>query len=314
MTTAASSSASPGSATEELARAARRFGVAVDRAGTAVERFEREPRRLPPGQPRGRRVSSCTAALHLASSPPASVPGDEVITTPFTFVATVNAIEYVGATPRFVDIDPETLLIDHARVAAADRPAHASRRAGLLRWPAPRLDGLYIELADEHDLWIIEDAAHAVGAIDRPGTGGGRPPPSLLTCFSFYPNKNLASAEGGAIALADDAASPTGCGRCGFTASTPTRGTATGSTSSAEPRRRGGLQVQLDRPPGHPCVGPTREAGRVLGHARAPGSTLRRAARGRSWRPPGRSGAVGTTDAARASSIPGRGGGAGAVA
>lgn len=148
-------------------------------------------------------VNSCTAALELALAVCGVGPGDEVITTPFTFIATVNAIERSGATPVFVDIDKETLNITPDSVS---RAITASTKAVM----PVHFGGLpadvagFAELARSRNLWVIEDAAHAVGAVAHDRRVGGTSDPKLLTCFSFYPNKNLASAEGGAVALADE--------------------------------------------------------------------------------------------------------------
>jgi len=147
-------------------------------------------------------VSSCTAGLHLALVALDVGPGDEVVTTPFTFVATVNAILHSGATPVFVDIERDTLSLAAERVAEAITartkvimPVHFGGRP--LNLPA------YRHLADERGVWIVEDAAHAIGAVaagERVGASGHA---RSLSVFSFYPNKNLASAEGGAISVPD---------------------------------------------------------------------------------------------------------------
>src|SRR5207237_52133 len=129
--------------------------------------------------------------------------GAEVITTPMTFVATVNAIEYVGARPRFVDIDPQTLLLE----PAAAEEALTSRTKAIM--PVSfggrplDVDG-YLDLAERRNMWIIEDAAHAIGAVAAGRHVGADRHPRYLTCFSFYPNKNLASAEGGAITTSEE--------------------------------------------------------------------------------------------------------------
>lgn len=148
-------------------------------------------------------VASCTAGLHLALLALDIGPGDEVITTPFTFVATLNAIEHVGATPILVDISRTTLNLEPAAVEAAvtDRtkavlPVHFGGRP--LDVPG------FQRLADERGLWIVEDAAHAVGAVAAGRRVGGSRHARTLSVFSFYPNKNLSTAEGGAVALADE--------------------------------------------------------------------------------------------------------------
>ncbi len=147
-------------------------------------------------------VSSCTTALELSLLAAGVGPGDEVITTPLTFVATVNAIECVGASPVLVDIDPATLLLtpEAVRAAVTDR----TRAVIPVSFAGRPLDlAGFTALAEQHDVWIIEDAAHSVGAVAGGQPVGATRHPRLLTCFSFYPNKNLASAEGGAVTTAD---------------------------------------------------------------------------------------------------------------
>ena len=140
-------------------------------------------------------VNSCTAGLHLALAGLGIGPGDEVITTPLTFCATVNVILQVGAVPILADIGPD-LNIDPRSVARlltprtrAIIPVHV---AGL---PCD-MDAIW-ELARKHNLKVIEDAAHAVGASyhgTRIGGGG-----SDAVAFSFYATKNLSTGEGGAV-------------------------------------------------------------------------------------------------------------------
>ena len=147
-------------------------------------------------------VSSCTAALELALLGLGIGPGDEVITTPLTFVATVNAIQAVGATPVLADIDPETLLIETAAVEAAI--TERTRAILPVSFGGRPLDiERLLDLARARDLFVVEDAAHSVGAVADGMPVGASRDPRLITCFSFYPNKNLASAEGGAISLVD---------------------------------------------------------------------------------------------------------------
>jgi perosamine synthetase len=143
-------------------------------------------------------VSSGTAALHLALLAHGVGPGDEVITTPFSFAATANVILLVGATPVFVDIDPETYTIDPALVEAAITPrTRAILPVHLYGHPCDmkRLEAL----ATAHQLFLIEDACQAHAArID------GRPVGSLGTgCFSFYPTKNMTTGEGGMVTTND---------------------------------------------------------------------------------------------------------------
>lgn len=146
-------------------------------------------------------TSSGTAALHLALLAAGVGPGDEVITTPFTFVATVAAIQYAGATPVLADIDPQTFNLDPAAAAAAITPrTRAIVPVHLYGQPAD-MDPI-CALARRHGLVVIEDAAQAHAAEYR-----GRRAGSLgdLACFSFYPAKNLgACGEGGIVVTGDD--------------------------------------------------------------------------------------------------------------
>lgn len=149
-------------------------------------------------------VSSCTAALELALRAAGIGPGDEVITTPMTFVATVNAIDEVGATPALVDIDPQTLLLTPGAVEGALGPR--TRAILPVSFGGRPLDIKgFLDLAEARDLWVIEDAAHSIGGIAGGLPIGATRHDRLMTCFSFYPNKNLASAEGGAITTRSDA-------------------------------------------------------------------------------------------------------------
>jgi dTDP-4-amino-4,6-dideoxygalactose transaminase len=146
-------------------------------------------------------VNSGTSALHLAMLAAGIGPGDEVITVPLTFVATVAAISYTGATPVLVDVDPDTLTLD---VEAAARAVTARSRAiipvHLYGQPAA-MDDL-LELAHRHDLVVIEDAAQAAGGRFRERALGSI---GQLGCFSFYPTKNLgAMGEGGAVVTDDE--------------------------------------------------------------------------------------------------------------
>jgi dTDP-4-amino-4,6-dideoxygalactose transaminase len=145
-------------------------------------------------------LNSGTDALHLALRALDIGPGDEVITTPFTFVATTEAIGIVGATPVFVDIDPVTYNIDPALVEAAITPrTRAILPIHLYGAPAP-MDAI-MEIARKHKLFVIEDCAQAIGAsIDGKfvGTFGD------FGAFSFFPTKNLgAYGDGGMLVTAD---------------------------------------------------------------------------------------------------------------
>ncbi len=150
-------------------------------------------------------VGSGTAALFLALKACGIGPGDEVITTPFTFIATAETIAQVGARPVFVDIDPVTYNLDPERIEAAITPrTRAILPVHLYGQPA-EMDTI-CAIAKAHGLWVIEDAAQAHGARykgKRVGSLGD------IACFSFYPSKNLgAYGDGGAVvtnnaALAD---------------------------------------------------------------------------------------------------------------
>ncbi len=145
-------------------------------------------------------VNSCTAALHVSMVASGIGPGDEVITTPLTFAATVNAIVHAGATPVLADIDYDTMNIDPAAVAAAVTPR---TRAILPVHFAGRpcdMDAL-LDLAARHDLMVIEDCAHAIETEyhgRKAGTLGD------FGCFSFYVTKNVITGEGGMIVARDD--------------------------------------------------------------------------------------------------------------
>ena len=145
-------------------------------------------------------VNTGTSALHLALLAAGVGPGDEVITVPFTFVATVSAVHYTGATPVFVDIDPKTFTMDVRAIEAVitDR-TKAILPVHLYGQPAD-MDPI-LDIAKRHGLIVIEDAAQAHGAEYK-----GRRVGSLgdMACFSFYPGKNLgACGEGGMVVTAN---------------------------------------------------------------------------------------------------------------
>ncbi len=141
-------------------------------------------------------LNSGTSALHLALLAAGIGPGDEVITVPFTFVASVAAILYTGARPVLVDIDSGSFTMDPSAIEAAVTPrTKAILPVHLYGQPAD-MDPL-MEIARRHGLVVIEDAAQAHGAKYK-----GRPAGSIghMACFSFYPGKNLgAYGEGGAV-------------------------------------------------------------------------------------------------------------------
>lgn len=163
--------------------------------GPEVAAFEREFAAYV-GAAHGIGVNSGTSALHLALLAAGVGPGDEVITTPFTFVATVAAIRYAGARPVFVDIDPGTFNIDAARI----EKAITSRTKAILPvhlYGQPADLTSILEIGARRKLLVIEDAAQAHGAEHRGRRVGGL---GDLGCFSFYPSKNLgAYGEGGMV-------------------------------------------------------------------------------------------------------------------
>jgi len=146
-------------------------------------------------------VSSGTAALHCIVAALDLEPETEVVTTPFSFVASTNVLLYEDLTPRFVDVDPSTYNLDAERVEQALSP----RTRAILAvdvfgrpadWPA------LADLADAHDLRLIDDACEALG-----GQVGGRPVGGWgdAAAFGFYPNKQITTGEGGCITTDDDA-------------------------------------------------------------------------------------------------------------
>jgi dTDP-4-amino-4,6-dideoxygalactose transaminase len=140
-------------------------------------------------------MTSCTAALHLSLLACGIGPGDEVITTPMTFIATANSVMHAGARPVFVDVEPETGNIN----ADFIEDAITSKTKAIL---PVHLYGQMCDMkrirkiADKHRLIVIEDAAHSIEAVRdgvRPGKLGD------AACFSFYATKNITSGEGGAV-------------------------------------------------------------------------------------------------------------------
>jgi dTDP-4-amino-4,6-dideoxygalactose transaminase len=162
--------------------------------GPKTRRFEREFAEYL-GAPEALALNSCTAALHTALVCLRVGPGDEVITTPLTFAATVNVIEHVGARPVLADVAPDTLNIDPRRIEAALTPrTKAILPVHYAGHPAD-LDAIRA-LASARSIPIVEDAAHALPAAWRGERIGGGPG---LVAFSFYATKNLTTAEGGML-------------------------------------------------------------------------------------------------------------------
>jgi perosamine synthetase len=152
------------------------------------------------GAPFACAVSSGTAGLHLALRAVGVGDGDEVVTSPFSFVASANAAIYERARPVFADIDPVTLNLDPAAAAAAvTERTRALLPVHIFGYPAdmPAFEGI----ADRHGLGIVEDACEALGAVYGDGTAvGGRGHPAV---FGFYANKQLTTGEGGMVTLGD---------------------------------------------------------------------------------------------------------------
>ncbi|MDD5199574.1 MAG: DegT/DnrJ/EryC1/StrS family aminotransferase [Terrimicrobiaceae bacterium] len=144
-------------------------------------------------------VNSATAGLHLSLLAAGIGPGDEVITTPLTFVATTNVIEHVGARPVFADVDSKTQNIDPERIAEAVTPRTRAIMPMHMAGRPCNMDAIG-EIARSHNLTVIEDAAHAVEAAWNGRKVGSI---SRFTVFSFYANKNLTTAEGGIVTTAD---------------------------------------------------------------------------------------------------------------
>jgi len=168
--------------------------------GPRVQRFEEGFRRIT-GAQHAVALSSCTAGLHLALLASGIGPGDEVITTPFTFCATVNVIIHAGATPILADIRDDDHNIDVEQVARKITQRTKALMPMHYGGQPCHMDEL-LALAREHKLRVIEDAAHALGAQDR-----GRPIGALsdAAVFSFYPIKPITTGQGGMLTTNDQA-------------------------------------------------------------------------------------------------------------
>uniref|UniRef100_A0A7V4DWU7 DegT/DnrJ/EryC1/StrS aminotransferase family protein n=1 Tax=Dictyoglomus thermophilum TaxID=14 RepID=A0A7V4DWU7_DICTH len=162
--------------------------------GPKVIKFEEEFCRYF-NSPSALALNSCTAALHTALVTLGIGPGDEVVTTPMTFCASVNVIEHVGAKPVLVDVESDTLNIDPNKIESAITnktkailPVHYSGHP-------VELDTIY-DIAEKYNLYVVEDAAHAIHAKYKGRFIGSSNNP---VCFSFYATKNLTTAEGGML-------------------------------------------------------------------------------------------------------------------
>ena len=167
--------------------------------GPQVASFERRFREHT-GAANAVAASSCTTALHLAVAGLELEPGDEVVVPAFTWISTANVVEYMGATPIFCDVRPDTYNIDEARIEGLITP----RTVGVM---PVHLFGLCAEMgpigeiADRHGLWVVEDAACALGAWQGDRHAGTM---SDAGCFSFHPRKSITTGEGGMLVTQRD--------------------------------------------------------------------------------------------------------------
>jgi dTDP-4-amino-4,6-dideoxygalactose transaminase len=162
--------------------------------GPRVAQFEKEFAAYK-GQPFAAALNSCTAALHLSVLAAGIGPGDEVITTPLSFCATVNAIVHAGATPVLADVDPVTMNIDPVAVKARITPRTRAILPVHFAGRPCHMDSL-TEIAERHELKIIEDCAHAIETEYHGRTAGSF---GDFACFSFYATKNVTTGEGGMV-------------------------------------------------------------------------------------------------------------------
>jgi perosamine synthetase len=162
--------------------------------GPTIDRFE-ELCAEAVGAPYAAAVSSGTAGLHLLCHMAGLAPGDEVVTSPYSFTASANCFIYEGATPVFADVDPDTLNLDPGAVEAAVTPrTRAIVAVDIFGYPC-ELDELRA-IADRHGLALIQDACEALGAEYRGARVGSHGPSAV---FAFYPNKQLTTGEGGVV-------------------------------------------------------------------------------------------------------------------
>jgi|CXWL01.1.fsa_nt_gi dTDP-4-amino-4,6-dideoxygalactose transaminase len=168
--------------------------------GPRVQKFEAMLREYT-GAPHALAVTSATAGLYMVLKALNLQPGDEVITTPMTFAATLNVIVLTGGTPVLVDVERGTYNMDVTKLAAAITPRTRAVMPVHFAGLPVDLDPVYA-LAEQHGLRVVEDAAHAIGTEykgRRIGAFGD------VQVFSFHPNKNITTGEGGAIIVRDAA-------------------------------------------------------------------------------------------------------------
>jgi perosamine synthetase len=162
--------------------------------GPTIDRFE-ELAAQRAGAPYAAAVSSGTAGLHLLCRIAGIAPGDEVITSPFSFVASANCFLFEGGKPVFADVDPATLNLDPAAVdAAVTERTKAIVAVDIFGYPC-EIDELRA-ICDRHGLVLIDDACEALGAEYKGHPLGARGPSAV---FAFYPNKQVATGEGGVV-------------------------------------------------------------------------------------------------------------------
>lgn len=167
--------------------------------GPSIDRFE-EGFAAAVGAPYAAAVSSGTAGLHLLCVLAGLKPGDEAITSPFSFAASANCFLYEGATPVFADIDADTLNLDPAAVEAAITPrTKAIVAVDIFGYPC-ELDELR-GLADRHGLAFIDDACEALGAVYKGSRLGSQGQDAV---WAFYPNKQITTGEGGMVTTHDE--------------------------------------------------------------------------------------------------------------
>jgi perosamine synthetase len=162
--------------------------------GPTIDQFEEAFAEVV-GAPFAAAVSSGTAGLHLLCAAAGLGPGDEVITSPYSFVASANCAIYEGATPVFADIDPVTLNLDPTAVeAAVTERTKAIVAVDIYGYPCELAE--LRALAERHGLTLIEDACEALGAVYRGEPIGSHGPSAV---FAFYPNKQMTTGEGGMV-------------------------------------------------------------------------------------------------------------------
>ena len=167
--------------------------------GPSIDRFE-EQFAAAVGAPYAAAVSSGTAGLHLLCVLAGLKPGDEAITSPFSFAASANCFLYEGATPVFADIDPDTLNMDPAAVEAAITPrTKAIVAVDIFGYPCELAE--LQALADKHGLALIDDSCEALGAQYRGKSLGAHGQDAV---WAFYPNKQMTTGEGGMVTTFDE--------------------------------------------------------------------------------------------------------------